>query len=170
MIHEVLVVSPGSAAREIADKYHFSFICPREEGLNPSLKEAIQWCVEKNADSVLILPADIPLVTSEDVNRLVELGSEWSTVVLSPSWDGGTNALFLNPPNLLPVCFGPNSFFQHVKEALDKGVSLKFHSSRRMLLDVDSEDDLRRVLEIEECIKSNDGFERIRLLLKRTRK
>lgn len=161
----VLVVSPDLAVQEIADKYSFSFLSPKETGLNPSLKEAVQWCMDKTAGSVLILPADIPLVSSEDIDRLVELGSEDSTVVLSPSGDGGTNAIYLNPPNLIPVCFGPKSFFQHVKEALDKGVTIRFHSSRRIMLDVDSENDLKRVLNIEECFKSQKVFKQIRLLL-----
>jgi 2-phospho-L-lactate guanylyltransferase len=122
--------------------------------LNPSLKEAIAWCVKKQADSVLILPADLPFVSSEDINRLVALGSEKSTVVLSPSLDGGTNALFLNPPNLISVCFGSNSFFKHVKEALGKGVAIKFYSSRGTALDIDSEEDLKRIREIEGDIMS----------------
>jgi 2-phospho-L-lactate guanylyltransferase len=154
MVREVLVVSPDSAVRRVVDKQGFSYIAPKRAGLNPSLKEAIDWCMQKQADSVLILPSDIPLVSSEDINRLVSLGSEKSTVVLSPSLTGGTNALFLNPPNLIPVCFGQNSFFKHVKEARDKGVAIKFYSSRGTALDIDSEEDLNKIIEIENNIKS----------------
>jgi 2-phospho-L-lactate guanylyltransferase len=168
-INEVLVVSPDLTFQEIADKHRFSFISPKEKGLNPSLNEAVQWCLKKKADSVLILPADIPLVSSKDIDRLVELGSEESTVVLSPSGDGGTNALFLNPPNLIPVCFGPKSFFQHVKEALDKGATIKLHSSRGIMLDVDSEEDLKKMLEIEETAELREVLRQIRQLLRKTK-
>jgi 2-phospho-L-lactate guanylyltransferase len=160
-VREVLVVSPDSAVRQIADKYGVSYISSRRAGLNPALKEAIEWCVHRNADSVLILPADIPLVSSEDIDKLVALGSEESTVVLSPSLNGGTNALLLNPPNLIPVCFGPNSFFKHVKEAIDRGVAIKFHSSKGIMLDVDSADDLNKMLEIENNIGSKHVLNRL---------
>ena len=147
-IREVLVISPDSSLKQIADEYGFSFVLSNRVGLNPGLKEAIEWCTQKKADCVLILPADIPLVSPHDIDKVVELGSERSTVVLCPSLDGGTNALLLNPPDAIPVCFGPNSFYKHIKEALDKGVTIKFYSSREMMLDVDAEEDLIKLLEI----------------------
>jgi 2-phospho-L-lactate guanylyltransferase len=154
VVREVLVVSPDFAVQRVIDKCGVSYLAPKRAGLNSSLKEAIDGCVQRQADSVLILPADVPLVSAEDINRLVTLGSEQPTVVLSPSLSGGTNALFLNPPNVIPVCFGPNSFFKHVKEARSKGVAIKFYSSRGTALDVDSEEDLKRMIEIEDDVMS----------------
>ena len=43
-------------------------------GLNSAVKEATEWCMQQGAQAVLILPADIPLLSSEDVNKIVELG------------------------------------------------------------------------------------------------
>jgi len=168
-VHEVLVVSPDSAVRQVADKYGFSCISSRRAGLNPALKEAIAWCMQRNADSVLILPADVPLISSGDIDKLVTLGSEQPSVVLSPSINGGTNALFLNPPDLIPVCFGKNSFFTHVKEAIGKGVPIRFHSSKEIAMDVDSEEDLNKLLEIKDYTGYKQVFEQIRLLKKTTK-
>lgn len=165
-IRQVLVVSPDSAAREIADKYQFSYLSPKDTALNPSLEEAIQWCMQRNTDAVLILPADIPLVSQQDIDKLAELGSEKSTVVLAPSMNGGTNALFLNPPDVIPVCFGPGSFFKHVKEAIVKKVEVRFHSSREIALDIDSEDDLNKLLELKDAAKHKQVFSQIRFLKK----
>jgi 2-phospho-L-lactate guanylyltransferase len=168
-VNEVLVVSSDSSVRGIANQYHFSFIYPKETGLNLSLREAVDWCRKKNADSVLILPADIPLVSSDDISRLLDLGRDESTVVLSPSLDGGTNVLFLRPPNVIPVCFGPNSFSQHIKKALEKDTTLKFYTSRGIMLDVDSEEDLNKMLDDDGCVGSNEVFKQMRLLLKKTK-
>ena len=147
-IEQVLAVSPDAAVKKIVCEYGFSFISPKNARLNPSLSEAIEYAEQREADAVLILPADLPLVCPYDICKLVELGSEPSTVVLSPSLDGGTNALLLNPPDAIPVSFGKGSFFKHVEEALKKDVRLRFHVSREVMLDIDSEDDLKKLLEI----------------------
>ena len=165
-IKEVLVVSPDLSVREIADEHNVSFLRPKVAGLNPSLREAIEWCLKKNAESILILPADLPLASSEDVARLLDLGSEESIVVVAPSADGGTNALLLRPPNVIPVCFGPGSFYEHVKEALEKDVPLRFYFSQGVMLDVDSEDDLKKLLEFEGCAESKKVVTQILLLMK----
>jgi len=163
-IQKVLVVSPDSEVGRIADRFGFSCLSPRHAGLNPALKEGVAWCMKRSADAVLVLPADIPLVGSEDIDRLVEFGSEKSTVVLSPSMSGGTNALFLNPPNLISPCFGPRSFFSHVEEAIERDVAIKFYSSKEIMLDVDSEDDLKKMTEMKKCFGPRRVFRQIALL------
>lgn len=122
---------------------------PSRTGLNPAVEEATAWCMQKQADSVLIVPADIPLLSFADVDKIIELGSSCSgsTVVLSPSNDGGTNALFQKPPNLLLANFGNGSFTKHFKQAQNKGVSVKFHYSTTTALDVDCEEDLIKLFE-----------------------
>jgi len=162
-VHEVLLVSPDSAVKGIAEEYGVSYLSPKRTDLNPSLTEAIEWCMQKNADAVLILPADIPLVSSQDIDKLVELGSEKSTAVLAPSMNGGTNALLLNPPNVIPVCFGPGSFFKHVKQAIVKKVEVRFHSSREIALDIDSEEDLNKLLELKDAAGPKQVFEQVKL-------
>jgi 2-phospho-L-lactate guanylyltransferase (CobY/MobA/RfbA family) len=66
-------------------------------------------------------------------------------VVLSPSNNGGTNALFQKPPNLLFAQFGYRSFARHFRQAKNKGVSIKFHYSASIALDVDCEEDLLKL-------------------------
>ncbi len=168
-VQQVLVISPDSAAREIADKFGFSYLSPKDTDLNPSLSEAIEWCMQKNANAVLILPADIPLVSSKDIDKLVEFGSEKSTIVLSPSINGGTNALLLNPPTVIPICFGSDSLFKHVREAIAKKVKIRFHSSRGLSLDIDSEEDLSKLLESKDVNGSKQVFGQLALRKKESK-
>ena len=147
-VHEVLVVSRDPNVRMIADKFGFSFFSPSRNGLNPAVEEATAWCMRNQADSVLVIPADIPLLSSADVNKIIELGNcNGSTVVLSPSNNGGTNALFKKPPNLLFAQFGYRSFARHFRQARNKGISIKFHYSASIALDVDCEEDLLKLFE-----------------------
>lgn len=166
-VREVLVVSSDSNVQQIASKHKFSHISTKRPELNTALTEAIEWCMQKNAASVLILPADVPLISPADINRLVKLGSREKTVVLSPSMNGGTNALLLNPPNLIPVLFGANSFFNHIREAINLGVNIEFHTSREIMLDVDSADDLNKLLGQEYSIASKQVLKQLRVQKKK---
>jgi len=147
-VHEIVVVSSDPNVGMIADKFGISFFSPSHNGLNRAVEEATSWCIQKQADSVLVVPADIPLLSFEDVNKIVELGNfDGSIVVLSPSNNGGTNALFQKPPNLLFANFGNKSFAKHFKQAQNKGISVKFHYSTSIALDVDCEGDLIKLFE-----------------------
>lgn len=168
-IRKVLLISPDSLVRQIAEKFGCWYISQRQVGLNQALKEALDWCMQRSVDAVLILPADIPLISAKDIDKLVELGCENSTTVLSPSLNGGTNALFLNPPDLITFFFGHHSFYKHVKEAIAKGVSIKFYSSRGVMLDVDSAEDLNKMLQIAGNLETKQSFEQAKRLEK-TRK
>jgi 2-phospho-L-lactate guanylyltransferase len=163
VVREVVVIGADSSVRQVADSCGVLFISKERSGLGSAVRKAIAWCNEKKADALLVLPANVPLVSSSDINRIVELGSEGPAVVLSPSITGGTNAVFLNPPNLIKTQLGPDSFFKLVKEAIDKNVVLRFHSSREITLDVASEEDLGKLLEIKNNSVSKRVFEKIRL-------
>ncbi|MFQ6054052.1 MAG: 2-phospho-L-lactate guanylyltransferase [Candidatus Bathyarchaeia archaeon] len=116
-------------------------------GLNRAVEQVTAWCIRRGAGAVLILPSDIPCVTVEDIRRLVDLGSERRSVALSPSDDGGTNALLRNPPDVIPPRFGANSFMEHLSAARMRGVRARVHRSPSIALDVDSVDDLKRLME-----------------------
>lgn len=160
-IHNIIVTSPDSAVRAIADRYAVWYISSSQTGLNPSLNEAIESCIHENADSVLIFPADLPLIRWKEIDKLVDLGSKEKTLVLSPSFDGGTNALLMNPPNLIRVSFGPDSFFEHVKASIHKGVTLKFYASRTLALDIDTAEDLNKLVETEKKTITHRVMKRI---------
>ena len=168
VVLEVAVVGTDSSVRQVVEYCGVSFITQERSDLASAMGKIIAWGTEKKADSLLLLPANIPLVSSSDIDRILELGSEEPSVVLSPSVKGDTNAVFLNPSNLIQVQFGPNSFFKLVKKAIDKDVALRFYSSREIALDMNSEEDLCKLLEIKNNTVSKRVFEQIRL--QRTKK
>jgi len=150
-VDKTIVVSNDFTVLNFAHKFGAAYLAQKTSGLNSAIEEATEWCVQEGAEAVLVLPADIPLLSSADVDRIVELGGncEEQTVVLSPSYDGGTNALFQSPPNLICVCFGPRSFLKHIKEAQSKGVCVRLHYSTSVATDIDSAEDLSRLLKTE---------------------
>jgi len=140
--HEVVVVSQDPIVSKIAKNFEATYLKERKIGLNKAVSEGINWCVEMGAASVLVLPADIPLVTPRDLDRVLVLGKK-ASMVISPSRNGkGTNALFLTPPKVSPTFYGSHSFQRHIKEAKKLKISFRRYRSPRIALDIDTIEDL----------------------------
>jgi 2-phospho-L-lactate/phosphoenolpyruvate guanylyltransferase len=75
---------------------------------------AAQAC---GAQTAIVLPGDIPLLTVSDLEALVAAAADAPyTVVIGASRDGlGTNALLLRPPDVIRPSFGPPSVERHVR-------------------------------------------------------
>ncbi len=149
VVEKVLVVSNDPKVGSIAEKFGADFFSPLRKGLNSAIEEAFIWCIRKKADSVLVLPSDIPLINSRDIDTIVDLGSNGRGVVLVPSKDCGTNAFYQCPPHLIKACFGPESFTIHMNEAYSKNICVKFYYSLGAGLDIDSGDDLKVLLKVQ---------------------
>lgn len=107
-------------------------------GLNPSLEAATTAAIEAGFSGVLVLSADVPLVTAEDALAV----AAGEGVALAPSLDGGTNALWRAPPRAIPAAFGGRSRDVHEALALARGVPFRCVEREHLALDVDSPADL----------------------------
>ncbi|MEM3663240.1 MAG: 2-phospho-L-lactate guanylyltransferase [Candidatus Jordarchaeales archaeon] len=111
--------------------------------LNKAIQLGIDFCTRCNADSVLILPADLPFIKPKDILNIVELGEQdQEVIVISQSRSGGTNALFMKPPGILPPQFGEDSFKKHVSSSKARGIPVKVYSSPTVEIDIDHLNDL----------------------------
>ena len=146
VVTKAAVISPDSEILELARSLGLEAVAEVGSGLNSAVEQVTNWCVANGGDSVLVLPSDIPLINGEDVARLVMIGSARNSIAISPSGDGGTNALMRSPPDIIPPRFGPNSFSRHIEEALNRGVVVNFYRSPRIELDIDSEEDIRSLM------------------------
>ena len=161
-VGQIVVISSDFTVHQVTDKLGVSYLTETRAGLNRALEQATQWCIRKHAGSVLIIPSDIPLVAPEDINKIVDLGSDEKSVVLSSSQNGGTNVLFRRPPNLIPARFGPDSFKRHIEEAYAKGVNPKTYYSPRINKDIDSAEDLKEFFAFQSNTKSWRFLQRAR--------
>ena len=143
-VDESIVVGSDSAVEEFAKRNDAMFLRERREGLNQAVCQATELCVEREAAQVLVLLADVPLVEVKDINQLLRLVRE-ETVAISPSWNGGTNALLQKPPRIIEPCFGVESFRRHAAAAQAKQKQTRIYASANIMLDIDSEEDLSRL-------------------------
>ena len=124
------------------------------EGEQRSESTSVDWgaarCAEMGARSVLILPADLPLLTGADVEAVLAAAGEGPGVVLVPSADElGSNAILRTPPEAIPSRFGHASFERHQREAARRGLPCRVLRLPRVALDVDEVEHLEALLAIE---------------------
>ncbi len=146
-IDKTIVISSDSTVEAMVKNFGMTFLQEAQEGLNKALNQATRWCLRKEAELVLALPADAPLITTKDVDEIVNLALK-NSVVISPSCDGGTNALLQKPPGIVSPCFGPDSFKRHISKAHAKHVRIKIYVSANVLFDIDSDTDLEQLLKM----------------------
>jgi len=150
----VAVVSPDPAALELATSLDPAVVPLRQSqeapGLNPAIAEGVGFAAGQGASAVLILFGDLPLLNGDDVRHLLRRDAP---VVLAPDRHGtGTNALMLrlgtgpDDGREFVFHFGPGSYAKHVDEAHRLGLDVATSLSTGTALDLDTPDDLLRVL------------------------
>jgi 2-phospho-L-lactate/phosphoenolpyruvate guanylyltransferase len=86
---------------------------------------------------LLIIAADLPFVTREEIGALVE-ASRSGSAVAAPDWrEAGTNALAFPLARGLPMRFGPGSLAAHEAEARAAGLSFTLVRRPGLAFDVD---------------------------------
>jgi len=146
-VERIALVTTDAHALSLAAQWEFEVVDEGSgRGETGAVELAIKVCRERGASSLAVIPGDIPLLTAADVDCVVQHATQYDVVIV-PSWDSrGTNAIWLRPPDALQLRFGSWSFFPHVKQAKRKGLSYKVVRLPRVALDVDTPEDLTRLV------------------------
>ena len=92
---EVGIVTSDPFALQLANRYHFTVIpdnANRSETV--AIETATRFCESKGVDSSLVIPADIPLIQSWELEKIIAVAPTEGSVLV-PAGDGrGTNAIF----------------------------------------------------------------------------
>ena len=145
----VLVVAGGDEVAEIAATWGAEVLVePREEGQNVAARRGINRAMEKGAEAVLVLSSDLPLVTAQAVREILDAGARHAAPVVVAAaaiGRGGTNALYLRPPEAIGLHFGDDSLAKFREDAESRGLRFVIHHSDAMGLDLDEPSDLARL-------------------------
>ncbi|MBP2143851.1 2-phospho-L-lactate guanylyltransferase [Methanococcus voltae] len=122
---------------------------PEINNLNDAVNYAINYVKE---DSVLIAPADIPLIKNEDLKSILNTftydtdnNSNKSSILICPSRGGGTNLLLMSPKTCISPKFEGFSYVKHLEEANSKEVKISIVPSFYMSIDVNTVEDLGEI-------------------------
>jgi len=142
-IDEVLVISRDPAALALTRNYGAKTI--QEEGspeLNKAIRRATKVASSYSVQSVIIIPADLPLINVEDMNLFIGKAGRPPEIIIAPDRRAdGTNALLISPIDAIEYRYGNNSFHIHVKQAKEKGVRVEVCDVPSFSLDVDLPED-----------------------------
>jgi len=152
-----LVISRDNKALAIAREYGAKTV--QESGapeMNAALMRATSLIARWRGSGVLILPADLPLVTTDDVVSMVEMGDDLYSVVIATDQDrDGTNAMLVRPPGLMEYGYGPGSFDRHIERGKAAGAIVHIYESERLQLDIDLPEDLETYAQWQNGSSSN---------------
>lgn len=151
------VVSPDRLVLETAAEAGAVPLLQNTSGLNPALEEARAWADSQGAASLLVLPADLPLLRSEDVEGMLAAGREAPVAIAPDAGETGTNALLLEPPDAIPFLFGSGSRRAHLDAAWRRGLALREVRLPNLSFDIDTVEDLSK-LEVPEELRLPGGL------------
>ena len=146
------VVTANDDVDRLASSLGAGVIREKEEnGETSAVQMALAELRRRGVDAVLVLPGDIPLIRSEDVELVLAQVAEEKLdspfALLVPSHDRmGTNGLLLSPPDVIQLRFGHDSFSYHLGEVAANNLSLCVVENERIALDIDEPKDLQRLL------------------------
>lgn len=160
-IYRTLVISRDPAALKLARQHGaFTYGEGDKQDLNLALARAAHIAAAREASGVLILPADLPLLTTDDVEMMLAgvkavsaahtygNGNERfgylpsRTVAICPDKnEDGTNALYVSPPVGFEFRYGEGSFSRHLREAERLGIPCRVVHAPGLKFDLDTEED-----------------------------
>ena len=142
----VAIVTSDPYAITLATEYEFEIIPDLENpGETGAIELATRICVERGADSTLVIPADIPLIQAWELEEILKHAPAEGSVLV-PAADGrGTNAAFRRPANLFPLRFGNDSFKPHHAAAQATGKPCIVLTLPGIAVDVDNPSDLQQL-------------------------
>ena len=144
----ILVVSKDEDALKITKRFGAQEIFDNEEsGVNHAVSLADNFLANNGCDTSIVFPQDIPFLQIEDIKNLVLFQKSPKSVLVVPSrrFDG-TNALLRSPTNLMKTHYDEDSYkiHLHVGKSITTNTSLVL--LRRIMLDIDTDEDLKVLL------------------------
>jgi 2-phospho-L-lactate guanylyltransferase len=151
VVTQTLVVSRDPAALAIAREFGARTVL--EDGtpnLNSALTRATMLARNYASRGVLVLPADLPTLTKEDLMDFLGHINKSPCVVITPDRvKNGTNALLMSPGGIISYAFGQGSFSRHCELAKISGAHLEIVRNEHIELDLDTPEDLAVLKQIE---------------------
>ena len=141
----VAVVTSDSFARDLAARFNFEVVSDDNSGETSAIDRATAFCRQRGAESTLVIPADIPLIDSSELQKIVDSAPSGGAVLVPDAAGRGTNAAWRSPSDLFPLRFSNDSFLPHLAAAKATGLPCVVLELPGIARDVDRPEDLREL-------------------------
>lgn len=142
-IDRVLLLGQGAEQEALAIRFGCEYACDDSSlDMSANLTRIAQLPAIQSANTLLVVPADLPLLCPEDVARVL-LGHQDGVSIYRAAHDGGTNAFIATMPQAVTFCFGLDSANKHALAAQAAGLSVSLLDDSAFARDIDTAEDLQ---------------------------
>ncbi len=117
--------------------------------LSDSIRISSIWAKNNGFSSICIIPADIANPDLSDLITLFSYPKKNRSAVICPSYDLGTNAMIISPPNSISYDYGKNSFLKHLESANNAGLNPVILNLKSLKYDIDNFNDLKNLFKTQ---------------------
>ena len=144
----IVVVTVEPAARRLAARYGARVVEDgARDGHTGAVTAAARRLRAEGQAGMLTVPGDVPLVTAAEIAALIAAHRPVPAFTIAPSHDEqGSNAILMSPPDAVPLRFGKDSFFPHLRAAEACGIRPTVLRLPGIALDIDTPEDLAAFL------------------------
>jgi 2-phospho-L-lactate guanylyltransferase len=150
-IDRVLVLTADPGAQRVAEGYDaIPLDDPSEGGQNRAVLRGVAHARELGATRVLCVAGDTPMLDPAELDALLgrPRTADRYVVVVPDRHLSGTNALLLQPPDVLQPAYGVDSLHRHRSLAENAGIAVEIAEIESLALDVDTPDDFTALREL----------------------
>jgi 2-phospho-L-lactate/phosphoenolpyruvate guanylyltransferase len=147
----LLVVTVDPEASRLAARYGARLVeAGARDGHTGAVAAAARLLAAEARAGMLTLPGDIPLVTPAELAQLLAVHPPAPSFTIAPSHDErGSNAIACSPPDAVPLRFGEDSFYPHLRAAEACGIRPNVVRLAGVALDIDNPDDVVSFMRID---------------------
>jgi 2-phospho-L-lactate guanylyltransferase len=150
-VQHIAVVTRCQAVAQLATRQNVEILDLAEDCcLNSGVTAAINTFTARNTADVLILHADLPLATAEDIDAVIHAHrTQHAAVTLVPDNQGnGTNAMLLSLPSRMQFFYGSHSYARHREFCQAQQISLHTVKNTHLGSDIDLWQDFAPLLSL----------------------
>lgn len=117
-VDRLIVVSPERDTLP----HKTTLVVDQGSDLNAAIRLGRDHALAQGARALLVLAADLPVVTAAEIDAFVALGRRCRVAIATDRAGTGTNALYVGNPEEFEFGFGTNSRRRHEREARRHGI------------------------------------------------
>jgi 2-phospho-L-lactate guanylyltransferase len=140
----IAVATVDPAVQALAQRYGARILTEDARGGHTAAVAAAARTLEQEGRAgMLQMPGDIPLVSADEISLLLAMRRLTPSFTIAPSHDDfGSNAVLVCPPTAVPLTFGDDSFYPHLRAAQARGIQPLIVRQRGIGLDIDRPEDI----------------------------
>ena len=151
-IEKIILITKEEKAIKIGKKFKtITIIDEKEESVNEAVSLADKYLLENDYNASIVFPQDIPFIKTQDIDFMLKHQLHPNFVIIVPSRKfDGTNALVRMPIDLMKTHYDDDSYRNHMKTAKEHTMNVAMVFVKRIMLDIDNQEDLKFLLEQNE--------------------